>query len=104
MHSVFLPSKARQTGIAFAASFVAVAAPLIRVRPLQIDQWPRWAKDLAQARQPADKGLGDTIVHVIGDVRSEKFKNWFKEKLGTSCGCTERQRWLNQKFPYAESH
>ena len=100
MHSAFLPSKARQTGIALAAAFVAVAAPLIRIRPLPTDQWPQWAKTLAQDRQPEDKGLGDTVVHVIGDARSEKFRNWFKEKLGTSCGCAERQRWLNQKFPY----
>jgi hypothetical protein len=100
MHSAFLPSKAPQTGIALAAAFVAVAAPLIRIRPLPIDQWPQWAKTLAQDRQPEDKGLGDTVVHVIGDALSEKFRNWFKEKLGTSCGCAERQRWLNQKFPY----
>lgn len=101
MHTAFLPSKARQTSIALAAAFVAVAAPMIRIRPLPMTQWPDWAKALAQDRQPADKGLGDTIVHVIGDARSEKFKSWFKEKFGTSCGCTERQRWLNQKFPYA---
>ena len=100
MHTAFLPFKARQTGIALATSFIAVAAPIIRIRPLPIDQWPQWAKDLAQDRQPEDKGLGDTVVHVIGNTRSEKFKRWFKEKLGKNCGCTERQRWLNQRFSY----
>jgi len=100
MHSTFLPSKARQTGIALATSFIAVAAPIIRIRPLPMDAWPQWAKDLAEARQLEDKGVGDTVIHVIGEVRSEKFKSWFREKLGTNCGCTERQRWLNQKFPY----
>ena len=101
MHTAFLPSKARQTGIALATSLIAVAAPQNRIRPLPIDEWPQWAKDLAQDRQPEDKGLGDTIVHVIGDTRSGKFKRWFKEKLGPSCGCAERQRWLNQRFSYA---
>ncbi len=101
MHTVFLPYKARQTGIAFATSFIAVAASVVRVRPLPMDQWPQWAKDLAQHRRPEDIGLGDTLVHLIGDARSETFKRWFKEKLGKSCGCTERQRWLNQRFPYA---
>jgi len=100
MHSAFLPSKARQTGIALATAFIAVAAPLVRVHPLPRDEWPKWAKDLAHYRQPEDKGLGDTIVHVIGDARSEKFKRWFKEKFRGNCGCLERQRWLNQRFPY----
>jgi hypothetical protein len=100
MHTAFLPSKAGQTGIALAASFIAVATPIIRIRPLPMDQWPAWAKDLAQDRQPEDAGLGDTIAHVIGDARSERFKKWFKEKLGATCGCIERQRWLNQRFAY----
>jgi hypothetical protein len=100
MHTAFLPSKARQTGIALVTSFIAVAAPLVRIRPLPMDAWPRWAKDLTQDRQPEDTGLGDTIVHVIGGARSEKFKSWFNETFGINCGCIERQRWLNQRFPY----
>jgi hypothetical protein len=100
MHTAFLPSKARQTGLALATSFIAVAAPLIRIHPLPMDQWPTWAKDLAQNRQLEDTGLGDTMVHIIGDARSEKFKRWFKDKFGGNCGCVQRQRWLNQRFPY----
>jgi hypothetical protein len=103
MHTAFLPAKARQTGIALAASLIAVAAPVIRIRALPMDQWPAWAKDLAQDRHPEDAGLGDTIVHVIGAARSARFKSWFKEKLGITCGCIERQRWLNQRFPYERS-
>jgi len=100
MHSAFLPSKARQTSIALATSFIAVAAPLIRVRPLPADQWPQWAKDIAKDSHPNDCGVGDTVVHIIGNARSEAFKNWFQQYFGRSCGCMERQRWLNQKFPY----
>jgi hypothetical protein len=43
------------------------------------------------------------VVHVIGDTRSERFKEWFQEKFGQSCGCTERQAWLNRKFPYLKA-
>lgn len=103
MHSAFLPSKARQTGIALATSFIAVAAPLIRIRPLPAEQWPPWAKDLALDRVPADTGLGDTVARMIGNTKSAAFKDWFQQKFGRSCGCTERQRWLNQKYPYSRS-
>jgi len=101
MHSVFLPSKPRAIGKAVATAAISIAVGPARVQLLPFESWPDWAKDLAHDRQPTDTGLGDTIVHLIGDTRSEKFKTWFHEKFGKSCGCTERQRWLNQRFPYA---
>jgi hypothetical protein len=101
MHTAFLPSKARQTGIALATSFIAVAAPAIRVRQVPNEEWPKWAKDLAMDRQPLDNGIGDTVAHIIGDTKSAAFKNWFVKIFGRTCGCTERQRWLNQKYPYS---
>jgi hypothetical protein len=70
------------------------------VTALPINQWPAWAKDLTADRQPGDVGIGDTVVHIIGDTRSEAFKTWFREKIGGSCGCTERQGWLNQRYSY----
>jgi len=66
-------------------------------------EWPLSIRAIARFRRPEDTGLGDTIVHFIGDTRSDRFKKWFQRKFGKSCGCTERQRWLNQKFPYIES-
>jgi len=101
MHSAFLPFKARQTGIAVATSFIAIAAPLTRVRALPAHEWPEWAKDLAKDSQPTDAGLGDTVARIIGGTRSGEFKNWFQQLFGKSCGCVERQRWLNQKYPYS---
>ena len=65
--------------------------------------WPVWAgkwATLARVFWPDDIGLGDTAVHIIGDARSARFKKWFEEKHGKSCGCTDRQRWLNARFPY----
>jgi hypothetical protein len=102
MRSIFLPSKATAAaGIALAIS--AVSATVNRVEPIPITEWPAWAKELTGYREPADTGLGDTVVHVIGDTRSEKFKAWFEEKLGKSCGCIERQRWLNARYPYPKT-
>jgi hypothetical protein len=68
--------------------------------PLKPNQWPQWAKAIATIRQPGDIGLGDTLVHQIGDATSEAFKTRFEELVGSSCGCADRQRWLNAKFPY----
>jgi hypothetical protein len=101
MHSAFLPSKARQTGLALTTSFIAVALPLIRVRPVPAAEWPKWAKDIARDRHPTDTGIGDTVARIIGDSKSAAFKNWFQQNFRRSCSCAERQRWLNQKYPYS---
>jgi len=66
-----------------------------------------WAKEMAESwkngiHRESDSGLGDTAVHLIGDANSAKFKHWFEEKFGRSCGCTDRQKWLNRKFPYTK--
>lgn len=39
-------------------------------------------------------------MHLIGETRSERFKTWFARKFGKSCGCSDRQNWLNRRFPY----
>jgi hypothetical protein len=98
MHTPFLPSAGqRAAGI---PPVIMAPAQTSRLPPVPITEWPLWARALARFRRPTDTGLGDTIVHVIGDTRSEKFKRWFQRKFGRTCGCTERQRWLNRKFSY----
>jgi hypothetical protein len=93
----------RLSSAATAIASAAIGAVAKRNGPplLPFNQWPAWARDTAQSRQPEDTGLGDTLVHIIGDARSEKFKQWFTRKFGKSCGCAERQRWLNQQYPYS---
>jgi hypothetical protein len=100
MHTPFLPSKPRAVLTALTVSAVQVAVGRARIEPLPMDDWPTWAKDIAKDRLPADMGVGDTVMHMIGDTRSEKFKTFWKETVGTGCGCSERQGWLNQRFPY----
>lgn len=96
MHSVFLPQV--RPGRAVRAVSVQPAKP--RIEPIPRDQWPMWADWVALAQQAGDKGLGDTVIHIIGETNSERFKTWFQEKFGKSCGCKERQRWLNRRYPY----
>ena len=98
MHSLFLPSKSNAKPTISAAA--AISAPLIRIEPVPFEKWPMWAKTVMGFRCKEDVGIGDTIVHLIGNKNSARFKSWFQRKFGKSCGCTERQRWLNQKYPY----
>ena len=101
MHSIFLPrtdASASRSPILHLSS----RSPRPRITPVPYAEWALWAEVLRKFRRPSDAGLGDTIVHLIGDTRSQRFKIWFQRKFGKSCGCIERQRWLNQKFPYAK--
>jgi hypothetical protein len=72
-----------------------------RIEPMVKENWPRWALKIEKhpKRVPSDIGVGDTLVHIIGDGFSARFKRLTGE-LGINCGCTNRQRWLNARFPY----
>lgn len=100
MHSIHLPRSARP-GRAAGEGMVRVQPPASRVTPLAPEKWPLWANVIRKFARKGDTGLGDTVVHLIGDARSERFKKWFARKFGRSCGCTERQAWLNRHYPYA---
>jgi hypothetical protein len=63
------------------------------------DQWPTWAKAIAQFAKPEDKGIGDVVARTIGNENSEAFKKWFKATTGKDCGCTGRQRRWNLEYP-----
>ena len=61
--------------------------------------WPIYARPLKLLAISGDKGLGDIIARTIGPIGGDAYKAWFKLAFGKSCGCTERQNSLNQKFP-----
>ncbi len=71
----------------------------IPILPIPRDQWPMWAKALANRSRPEDKGVGDVAARFIGDERSEKFKAWYLVTFGKPCGCNGRQRQWNLKYP-----
>ena len=45
------------------------------------------------------KGLGDTIDKF---TTMTGIKKLVKRFFGDDCGCDERKKWLNQRFPYAK--
>lgn len=62
-------------------------------------QWPDEAKAIAVDRDERDKGLGDTVQRKLDGIGGVIFKAAM-EWLKTPCGCTDRQAWLNAKYPY----
>ena len=60
---------------------------------------PAWAKALSLLKADGEVGLGDTIERIVGPIGGEAFKKWAKSK-GFSCGCSQRKRHLNKRFPY----
>ena len=59
---------------------------------------PEEAAAISDSRRQADRGLGDTVARMLGSA-GEKMKLWLAER-GIDCGCSNRQEWLNQRFPY----
>lgn len=61
--------------------------------------WPLLARVVRRLRSDGETGVGDTLKRLISYVGGE----WYKaamEALGRPCGCADRQRWLNQRYPY----
>jgi hypothetical protein len=78
--------------------------PTISAKPI-LEKWPRnpfgmFARGFKLLRTKEDTGIGDTIARLVGPVGGDAYKQWFKETFGKSCGCTERQQDLNERFPY----
>ena len=64
-----------------------------REKRQRLIEWLKWF------RMDSDKGVGDTVERLLAKVGGRKIKSLI-ESLGGSCGCTNRQRWLNQRYPY----
>jgi hypothetical protein len=55
--------------------------------------WLRWFA------KPEDTGAGDTLERLIAKAGGRKFKEAMAA-LSLPCGCTDRQQWLNDRYPY----
>lgn len=97
MNSAFLPiARSGQNP----GGIVSIAQSKSRIEPMVRSDWPLFIQVIAKFQKSGEIGIGDTIVRLIGKDRSDAFKKWFERKFQKSCGCTDRQRWLNRRFPY----
>ena len=44
-------------------------------------------------------GLGDTVADLTHLTGLDKLAGLYEQITGRSCGCKDRQEWLNQLFP-----
>jgi hypothetical protein len=87
-------------GKAIDPSLVTIAAKPrpAQVEPVPRDQWGLTARIVTRFAIESDKGLGDVIQRHAAMVGGE----WFKaamQMLGVKCGCDDRQKWLNLRYP-----
>lgn len=71
--------------------------------PMPPEAWPWWVKKLAERKQIGEKGIGDTVQRLLGNVGGEQFKIGFKLLTGLDCGCAARQDNLNELYPYSSA-
>lgn len=67
-------------------------------RPL-LPEWPLALRPLKLLAIESDHGLGDIVARHVGPVGGDAFKAWYRYAFGRDCGCGDRQKWLNQRFP-----
>lgn len=73
--------------------------PAAKIELILPEAWPMWAQPMKLLAKDGDKGLGDIVARVVGTIGGEAYKAWYLKTFGKSCGCTERQESLNQKYP-----
>lgn len=61
-------------------------------------EWPIFLKPFKLLAQPGDKGLGDIVARTVGPIGGDAYKAWYKTIFNRTCGCTERQDQLNQRY------
>ena len=73
---------------------------LVHCDSVAYEEWPAWAKAVAALKGEEDAGVGDTVHRTVGAARSARFEAWHLRTFGKPCGCTERRRRWNAKYPY----
>jgi len=73
---------------------VANSSP-ISADPYDQSKWPLMIRVIVETAKPGDAGVGDTAQRIAAKLGGEIFK-----KLVPGCGCDDRQKWLNERYPY----
>jgi hypothetical protein len=61
-------------------------------------EWPLVVRIVAKLAIESDTGIGDVVQRWAAMVGGEWIKE-ASEAMGKSCGCTDRQKWLNARYP-----
>lgn len=66
------------------------------------EKWPKLVKLIARFRQPADKGIGDTLARNLAKFGAKSMAHAYTMITGADCGCENRQKKLNDAYPYGK--
>lgn len=58
-----------------------------------------WVNRLSRYRLESDRGVGD-VVERLAAKAGGRFIKRAAAVLGISCGCQDRQKWLNEQYPF----
>jgi hypothetical protein len=76
------------------------ATPPAPVQPVPRSSWPVAAVLASMARKQGDKGVGDTIARLAQTLGAAWMAKEFTALTGVKCGCGDRRRFLNERYPY----
>ena len=82
--------------------FYCACSPGNPPKPPQImpyDDWPLWAKAIAELKADDEQGVGDTFERIAASMGGVAFKAWAKA-AGIDCGCDARKASWNVLYPY----
>ena len=74
----------------------------LQVQPVPRAEWPLLARIVAGLREESDIGIGSTLERMIASLGGEFYKAAFKTLTGKSCGCADRRKYLDERFPYTK--
>lgn len=70
---------------------------------IRLSRRPVWISTLiVRYRREDDKGLGDTVEHLLAQYGAERIVAMLKRLGLQSCGCQDRKAWLNRRYPYSK--
>jgi uncharacterized Zn finger protein (UPF0148 family) len=77
----------------------AAEKPSRRPKPRAAEKRSRIIRLVESLKAPEDRGVGDTVERLLAKAGGRKFKH-LMHLLKLPCGCQNRQKWLNDRFPY----
>lgn len=78
------------------AATSAISRKKKKMEPEVKAKWINWVKWF---KKPEDRGVGDTVERLLAKIGGRSIKKILMH-LGQDCGCTNRQKWLNARYPY----
>lgn len=92
------PSWARMVAVYYPPATASQVQPM-PIPPVPAGDWPLVIRLIKDQAKPGDRGIGDTLHRLIAEAGLDVWTVQLRA-AGIDCGCSERQSWLNARYPY----